>query len=286
MLVSACVAAAMAIAIPAPAVAAPLATVFAAAPKVTPEQAAAARKATQERARVLIQSGDARTAGVELDAKAAELADPLLFLDAADAYYQAGEADAHIPTVEAGIERARIALDILHFLQDPAADKSFKQVPDWQVGSLIERANEHLRRSNELIASIEAAESAPPEAPADEGKKRRKGSGKGMVIGGVIMGTVGVGGIGLGVAGLAIGKVNQNAVEDPTVYGDEYDDFEAKGKTGNMLAIVGLAAGGALLAGGVVLLAIGLKRRGKSTQESARLRVSPAPNGMVLHGRF
>jgi hypothetical protein len=226
---------------------------------------------------------------MELDAKAAEHADPVLFLDAADAYYDAGEADRHIPTVEAGIERARIALDILHFLQDPSADRRFQIVAKSETSGLIARANEHLRKANELIEEIEAENAAAELQTTGKDKPRRKGGGNPMVIGGAVLTALGVAGLGVGVAGLVIGKINQNNVEDPTVYGDEYKDFETKGERGNMLAWVGLPAGAVLSAVGITLIAIGLKR-GKKPDEQPVARVQPAVaggfGGLVFTGRF
>jgi len=110
-----------------------------------------------------------------------------------------------------------------------------------------------------------------------------------MVIGGAVLTALGVAGLGVGVAGLVIGKINQNNVEDPTVYGAEYDDFEEKGKRGNMLAWVGLPAGAVLAAVGITLIAIGLKR-GTKPDEKPVARVQPAVargfGGLVFTGRF
>jgi hypothetical protein len=269
--------------------AAPIGALLAAPKRVTPEQAARTRAPIQQRAASLSAGGDARGAGMELDAKAAEHADPVLFLDAADAYYEAGSADRHVPTVEAGIERARIALDILHFLQDPSADKRFKIVSSAEISGLIARANEHLRKANELIDEIEAENLTTSGQPTDKDKPLKKMRGNPMVIGGAVLTGLGVAGLGVGIAGLVIGKINQNNVEDPTVYGAEYDDFEEKGKRGNMLAWVGLPAGAVLAAVGITLIAIGLKR-GKKPEEQPVARIQPAVaggfGGLVLTGRF
>jgi len=226
---------------------------------------------------------------MELDAKAAELADPVLFLDAADAYYEAGKADRHIPSVEAGMERAHIALDILHFQQDSSADKRFQVVASSEIGGLLARANEHLRKSHDLIEEIESEDATAGLQTSGKDKPRKKGGGNPMVIGGAVLTALGIAGLGVGVAGLVIGKINQNNVEDPTVYGAEYDDFEEKGKRGNMLAWVGLPAGAVLAAVGITLIAIGLKR-GTKPDEKPVARVQPAVargfGGLVFTGRF
>jgi hypothetical protein len=106
---------------------------------------------------------------------------------------------------------------------------------------------------------------------------------------------LGVAGLGLGVAGLVIGRVNQQRVDDPAVYGTEFDQFDAKGRQGNLLAGIGLAVGGAALAVGVTLFVIGSKRgkkAGAGTQASSAsahepsLALVPTGRGLAVTGRF
>src|SRR5690349_10621257 len=90
------------------------AAAFAGPKKVTPADAATKRVDAQKVGRDL-QTADAAAAGMHYDAKAAEWGDPVLFLDAADAYLAAAEKGRDIAMAEASIERARISLDILYF---------------------------------------------------------------------------------------------------------------------------------------------------------------------------
>ena len=293
-------------ALPVTALASPWA--FAGPKKVTPADAASKRTDAQKLGRDLA-NADAAAAGMHYDAKAAEWGDPVLFLDAADAYLNAAERDKEIAMAEAGIERARISLDILYFHLDPAADKNFRMVDTPDIADLIARANLAIDRGEDLMETIASGAAAAPVAPEDDGKKKKKkrapGNGKGLFIGGAVTAAVGGAFAVVGIAGLGIGAANQGKAEDPTVYGEEYDQVEVAGKRGNVMAAVGLAVGGALLAGGIVMIVIGKKRMknaGAATQEekaptqepSARsrlqrrafVRVSPTLNGGTISGRF
>jgi hypothetical protein len=258
--------------------------------RVSPERAADIRRPTQERAKVLVAGGDALTAAAELDARATELGDPVLFVDAADAYVTAGEAESDSASIEVGMERARIALDILHFLQDPSADDRFRPIASADLRGEIERASSILRRGTELMDAIEAEELAAAQARLP-GRALGKGANpKAMLASGALLTGLGVAGLGLGVAGLVMGQVHQNTVEDPTVYGDEYRDYEAKGKRANILAAVGLAAGGVLAVVGVTLVVVGVKRGARSPDEKPIVRLvpalSPSSRGLAVTGRF
>ena len=90
----------------------------------------------------------------------------------------------------------------------------------------------------------------------------------------------------MGVAGLAIGAVNQSKADDPTIYGDAYDDVESKGKRGNVLAGVGLGIGAAAIAGGVVLFLLGKRRQKRAAEGDKVVMVSPTLSGLAITGRF
>ncbi|MBC8073408.1 MAG: hypothetical protein IAG13_34125, partial [Deltaproteobacteria bacterium] len=66
-----------------------------AAPKVTPDDAARKRAEAQVTGRQLVET-DPSAAGVHYDTTASEWGDPVLYLDAADAYYKAADADSEI----------------------------------------------------------------------------------------------------------------------------------------------------------------------------------------------
>ena len=108
---------------------------------------------------------------------------------------------------------------------------------------------------------------------------------------------IGMAGSGFGVAGLAIGQINQNRVNDSTVYGEEYDVFDGKGRRGNLIAGVGLAVGGVALAAGVTLFIIGKRRQGAGpsdadeeqptdSEDDPSLALVPTGRGLALTGRF
>ncbi|MFO0631333.1 MAG: hypothetical protein U0168_00625 [Nannocystaceae bacterium] len=284
----AAIAAALALALPA----ATMPTVaLAAGPKVTPEDGARKRAEAQVLGRDLVKA-DPTAAGMHYDSRAAEWGDPVLYLDAADAYIAAAEKDREVPMAEAAIERARIALDLLYFALDPAADKDFRVIETSAVPDLISRANDTLAKAQSLAESIARGDG---EAEADKGegdKKKRERkpiNAKAMFISGAAVTGLGGAVLGVGAVGLILGAVNQSRAEDPTVYGSEYDQVAAKGERANLIAGVGLGLGGALVLGGVAMMIVGkvaAKKQGKPPQERKTVRIAPALNGVSISGRF
>lgn len=250
---------------------------------VTPAQAAEKRVPVQQTAQALLDSGEPAQAGLEFDRNAAVQGDPVLYLDAGDAYLEAAKADADPAMAEAAIERAHIALDILYFHLDSAADKDFRLVEASEVPALISRADELIETAEGVIEELAAA--ADPVGPTDTAPKK-KGDGKVMIISGIGLASVGGALAVMGVAGLAIGAVNQSRADKDTVYGTEYDDVETRGKRGNLIAGVGLGLGGALVAGGLVLYFLGKKRKKRAAEDDKVVRVLPTLNGMAVTGRF
>ncbi len=250
---------------------------------VTPAQAADKRVPVQQTAQALLDSGKAAQAGLEFDRGAAAQGDPVLYLDAGDAYVEAAKADADPAMADAAIERAHIALDILYFHLDSAADEDFRLVEAAEVPALINRAEELIETAQAVQEEIAAA--SDPVGPTDAPPKK-KGNGKGMIVAGIGLASVGGALAVLGVAGLAIGAVNQSRADKDTVYGSEYDDVETRGKRGNLLAGVGLGVGGALVAGGLVLYFLGKKRKKNAAEDDKVVRVTPTLGGMAVTGRF
>jgi hypothetical protein len=125
--------------------------------------------------------------------------------------------------------------------------------------------------------------------------KRKKGNGRGMRIAGAGLMGLGVAGLGAGVGGLVIGSINQQKVDDPAIYGAEFDQYDLKGRRGNLLAGIGFAVGGAALAVGITLFIIGTKRSKKAgaaapEDSSARARtralaIVPTGRGLAVAGR-
>ncbi len=252
-------------------------------PDVTPERAEALRQPVQAAARADLDGARPRDAAGRLDTAASSFGDPVLFLDAADAYLAAAEAEQDPSAIDQAEARARIALDILYFLQGPSASDAWRPVAGVQVGELVGRANEALQRAGELRVAIEqAAREEPDDAPAKKGPP-----GRALVLSGAALAAVGGAGLAVGVTGLVMGGINQSKANDPTVYGSTFDDVDRKGKLGNTLAYAGFIAGGVLVATGVTLILIGRKKKKHAAgDDQAQVRLLPTAGGLILRGRF
>ena len=287
-------------AVPSPAQAAPLLALLAD-EKVTAEQAAGARKSVQERAEGLRKS-DPGAAAELLSEEAGTRSDPVLYIDAAEAYRDAGVKEKSRPALETGIEKARIGLDILYFLEDPRADPEWQVLGSDKIAGEIRRGEKVIADSEQAITDMEKQSDAPPPPVAEEKGPRKKAprDGRGLIAGGALLTVVGVGGLGLLGAGLASGAKAQKDVNNLNPsdldYQSKVDDLDAKGKLGNTLAIVGGVLGGVGLAAGIALLVLGVKKRKKYREEhgsddtTASLRLLPVAGrgqaGLVLMGRF
>ena len=263
---------------------------------VTPEMAQERRTETQEAARALAEIGDPVSAGVRLDEGAAHWGDPVLYLDAAEMYYDAAKEKGDVEYVHAGIERANIATDILYFHLDSASDRKFRMVETSDLPGLIARADDIRERGEQLIDEIELGESEPDESdekPDKKKRRRRKGNAdKALFISGAASTAVGGALLVMGVAGLGLGAARQNEAERPDTLGVDYDAVEAKGRQANVIAGVGFGLGGAALIAGVTLILVS-KARGKkkkAADDDKMVRLSPAGGpaggGLVLNGRF
>lgn len=251
----------------------------------TPQMAAEERGHVQAEAKARADAGDVGGAALVYDRGAAQKGDPILYLDAGDLYLELAKKDADEEMADAAIERGHIAQDILYFHLDSAADKDFRVVEASEVPGLLARADDLI---DEAEAALEEMRSAgdPTGATAAAPPPKKKGNGKGMVIGGVVLASVGGGLAVMGVAGLALGAVNQSKAEDPSIYGDAYDDVESNGKRANLLAGVGLGLGAACIAGGVVLFILGKRRQKRAAEDDKVVMVSPTSNGLAVTGRF
>jgi hypothetical protein len=261
---------------------------------LTPEQAAEKRSPVQSQGRQMVAAGELTAATILFDNAAQSEGDPVLFLDAGDTWLALASEDRDLAAAETAKQRAQVAQDILYFHLDSSSDPDYRQVANEEVSGLLARAGLLIDKADETIAEIQAeADSVvtPEAAP-----KRKKGNGRGMRIAGAGLMGVGVAGIGVGVAGLVIGGINQQKVDDPAVYGVEFDQYDFKGRRGNLLAGVGFGVGGAALAVGITLFIIGTKR-GKSSgtaapedsSASARTRafaIVPTGRGLAVAGRF
>ncbi|MEM6994101.1 MAG: hypothetical protein AAF721_26545 [Myxococcota bacterium] len=266
-------------------------------PTMTPEKAAALRIAPQTNGRGMIDAGDAAGAGVAYDLAASEHGDPVLYLDAGDAYVIAAEADENVELCDVAVERAAIALDLLYFSIDDAADSKFRLVETSDVPDLIARAQALQDTAEETRERILAAKDSPVASAAAPKKERKKGNGKWMKIGGIGLASVGGALTVMGVVGLGMGAFNQARADDPGIYGPDYDEVEVKGERANLIAGLGFGFGGAAAIAGVTLYLVGRSRAKKAgaggdkeekpiENDDPVVRIAPTLNGMAVSGRF
>ncbi len=252
---------------------------------VSESDASKARSEAQDRARSLVQSDEPDKAAEMLEQWAYDKGDPLLFIDAAEAHKLHGERDRDIDAVERGIEMARISLDILYFLQGDRASPDWRVISVSEVTPAIRRAEDLVESSERLIQEIED-ENAEPE-PEPEPEPKEKPGGTGLIVAGSLLTGVGAAGVGLLGFGAAKGASVQRKVNQPEIYGDEFDALDAEGKKANVFAFVGIGLAVVGLAAGTTLLVLGVKKRKQSKQsDDVAFRVAPTFGGMSISGRF
>ncbi|MBL4684932.1 MAG: hypothetical protein JKY37_10110, partial [Nannocystaceae bacterium] len=178
-------------------------------PTMSPDKAAALRIAPQTNGSGMIDAGDAAGAGLAYDLAASEYGDPVLYLDAGEAYVIAAESEADTDFCDAAVERSAIALDLLYFSIDDSADAKFRLVETADVPKLIVRAQDLAVAAEAARQRILDAQNAPVVTDEPQ-EKRKKGNGKWMKIGGIGLASVGGASIVMGVVGLGMGAVNQS----------------------------------------------------------------------------
>lgn len=147
------------------------------------------------------------------------------------------------------------------------------------------RPDDPRRKERQATDSEVAPEEPPAEPELDQPKPKKEGTGP--IAAGAVLGVAGLAGIGVGIAAMvtAAAANDFDASQTPS----ERRAQIARGNQANTRAVVGLAAGGALAAAGVALLAIGLTKRKKSANASP-LAVHPTIGagrwGLGLTGRF
>lgn len=267
--------------------------------KVTPEQAANDRRVVQARAQSLRKAGDHGLAAEMLSEEAGKRSDPVLYLDAADAYQAAGAEARSRPDLELGIEKARVGLDILYFLQDPRCDPDWQVVDSSKISGEISRGERIIAASEQSLRDLDKKVEVTPEP--DAAKKRAPRDGRGLIAAGSLLTVVGVGGLAMIGAGTALSVAAQKDVDEVDLsdadFQQQIDDIDARGKTANKVAYAGIAVGAVGLAAGIALLVVGVKKRKKYRAEhgggdetTARVQLLPTAGrgqaGLVLLGRF
>jgi hypothetical protein len=268
---------------------------FAVVEDVTPDSANAARFGIEQQGQQLGASGNHQQAAELYWQKGVELKDPVLIVDAGEAWREHARSQRSIEAAQTAIVQVQVALDMLYFVRDGATSSAWQPVAPEHLAVLIERAQTVVRDAQALIAEIEAeqqraieAANAPVEPPPKRGPAK---PGTGLIAGGSAALVIGLGGAGLGAAGLVLGAQAQAEVEDPLVYPPEHGAAEARGRSANVLAGVGIGVGALGVSVGVALIASGVKKRKQAGSTIAKTLVpvpmiGPSGGGLGLAGRF
>ncbi|PRP97562.1 hypothetical protein ENSA5_32550 [Enhygromyxa salina] len=231
---------------------------------ITPESASEARFGIEEGGRQLSEAGNYGAAAELLWAKGIELEDPVLIVEAAEAWRDQARAERSSELAQTAIDRVALALDMLYFLRDGATSERWQPIAPQHVTTMIGRAEAVVTDAKALITELEQEQAAAAAAAsaAEEGNERGPAKpGTGLIAGGAAAMVVGLAGAGIGVAGLARGASAQSEVEDPTVYEPEHSAAAARGRSANAMAGVGIGLAGVGIGVGAALLALGVKKR-------------------------
>lgn len=142
----------------------------------------------------------------------------------------------------------------------------------------------------QAVAEREAAERAANQ-PSPPEPEPRLAPGAGLIIGGSVALGLGVGGLGVMVTGMVLGSQNDDVSDLPTIDLETRAERFRTGRLGNALAIAGGVGGSVLVAAGVALIVVGLKKkRAAGEHESARVMIAPdiaaTRLGLGVVGRF
>lgn len=213
------------------------------------------------------------------------LKDPLLLLDAGE---EALARATEIEDVEA-LGRARahvsVAFDMLAYLQAPRVKSRWVPVETADLTAHIDRADTLLRDIDARIDEIRAARAAALVATAEPPPK----TGRGRLVSGAVLTAVGISGAALGLTGALLGRQAQNKIDDPSIYGTTWDEWDTKGRNANLMSFVGAGAAAVGLIVGIPLIVSGTKAKRRAEERSATssaLRILPQPRGLLVTGRF
>ena len=261
----------------------------------------------QDKAQGLLKAGDPDGAAELLASEAVKRDDPVLHLDAAEAFKAAGVKNKSKADLTSGIDEARVGLDILYFLQDPRCDPDWQIVDSNEVSGEIRRGEKLVEDSEKAIAELDTKVEAPPPADDDKARKKAPRDGRGFIAAGSVLTLIGIGGLGIMGAGLATGASAQKDIDaladglkngaiDQATFDSEKIEIDNKGERGNVLTYAGIGVGAVGLAAGIALLVVGVKKRKKYRAEHGGASDSPSAlllpavgrgsAGLVLSGRF
>lgn len=257
---------------------------------LSPEAAAAQR--TQLEAQ---RSSDPRQAIEQLRSWGDEFGDPELFLSAATLAQQQAESSRDLELAQLSVTLALTAQDISLNL----ADTRNYDATDWrpvtreravqislQAQVLADSSRELVREIEDERAAAEADAERLRNAPADEPKTRRPGTG--LIAGGSVALVLAGGGIGMLAAGLSSGQAHQREADSLMLPAElaRLDELDRMGATSNALAYAGGVVAGVGMAVGVALIAVGVKRRKAEPFESSASASAPTllERGWVMGG--
>jgi len=233
---------------------------------IAPNVAEGRRAEVQARSSTLMRANHPIEAAEELEHAASAWGDPLLFLAAADIYYAEAQQRRDRDLARRAWVCGSIALDVTYPQLEPTFDPNARSIAAADALTLIRRA-QHLQANAQILVNQIAREQLAAQGDAvlhtkdtDQAK-----TGRALTIAGATVTSVAGLLLGLGAAGVALGAQHQRAAEQPTIYGDAYDEVARKGTRANILAITGFSAGAALGIAGLTLLAVGRwqSRRGR-----------------------
>jgi len=159
--------------------------------------------------------------------------------------------------------------------------------------STPEREFERTRVDEKLETIQRKIDTADREARRRATEGSRRGEAKAannLIISGAVVTALGGVGVGIATAGMVMGAgANDLSELEDDDFNGRRDQFD-RGRTGNTLAIAGGVTAGVLVPVGVALLAVGIIRKKKASEDTARVRLSPVVDprqpGLVLTGRF
>ncbi len=143
-----------------------------------------------------------------------------------------------------------------------------------------QRAAEQAEAEAARIAAVEAAEAAEPTPESEPEPQVVPLPSRGLIIGGAVAAGLGFAGLGVMAGGLGFSNAAVTTFEtEPDRRAQAREDI----RRGNTIGIVGAVAGGALLVGGSVALALGIRRRSAA---HGSLAAGPGQAGVAWRLRF
>ncbi len=176
------------------------------------------------------------------------------------------------------------------YLRSNPSDRANIENTITRIEAIIARSNEPAPEPTPVAP--EPATQPEPTPPTDGQDDRGAYPGRGLVIGGAVLAAVGAGlGIGAGVGAGVAARDRSDQVEAVFDGGnpegldlDATRTLDEEGRRFETIQIAGAVVGGALAAGGVAMLVVGLRKKKMNTTVSSLL--GPGLAGVTVGGRF